>query len=90
MLDDNIDKIFLMKSLLKNGIESREVFYPLNEMPPYKSYSCSKEFINSQRISKYGISLPSSVNLEIRDISHICNTFKNIILKKKSSFEKLI
>ena len=79
LLEQNIDKFFVMKNLLKNGIESREVFYPLNEMPPYKNYSCSKTLTNSQRISQQGISLPSSVNLNFEDVSFICNTLKKYL-----------
>ena len=79
LLDNSIDKNFIMKKLLNNGIESREVFYPLNEMPPYRIYNCSKKLTNSKRISKQGISLPSSVNLNFEDVSFICNTLKKYL-----------
>ncbi len=79
LLEDHIDKNFVIKSLLSSGIESREVFYPLNEMPPYLKYKCSKNITNSQRISKNGISLPSSVNLKVEDVIYICDILKKII-----------
>ncbi len=79
LLEDHLDKTFVIKSLLKSGIESREVFFPLNEMPPYLKYKCSKNITNSQRISKNGISLPSSVNLKVEDVIYICDSLKNII-----------
>ena len=79
LLEDYLDKNFVIKSLLKSGIESREVFYPLNEMPPYLTYKRSKNISNSQRISKNGISLPSSVNLKVEDVIYICDSLKNII-----------
>lgn len=82
MLEDYIDKDFVMKSLLNKGIETREVFYPLNEMPPYKSFKTSKKLLNCRRISNQGISLPSSVNLNNKDIRYICNTLINTIQKK--------
>jgi len=79
LLADYIDKTFVMKSLLKRGIETREVFYPLNEMPPYKNFKCSKNISNSQMISRQGISLPSSVNLNIDDVHYVCNSLSNIV-----------
>ena len=79
LLEDYLDKNFVMTSLLKSGIESREVFYPLNEMPPYLIYKSSKKITNCQRISKNGISLPSSVNLKVEDIIYICDSLKKIV-----------
>jgi perosamine synthetase len=63
----------LMEKLLKNGIETRAVFFPLHEMPPYKNYPTKSTFENSKYISQNGISFPSSVNItqeELANISH--------------------
>ena len=79
LLEEYLDKKTVMKSLLKKGIESREVFYPLNLMPPYKNYKCSKNTSNSQYISNNGISLPSSVNLSRDDIFYICSSIKKLL-----------
>ena len=79
ILEKNIDKNKVIKDLLKYGIETRRVFYPLNEMPPYKKYKCSKSSSNSQWIAKQGISLPSSVNLQKQDIIYIVKCLKKVL-----------
>ena len=58
----------LMKLLSKGGVESRPVFYPLNEMPPYKT---NEPFPNSNYISYHGISLPVSNGFDEQDIRFI-------------------
>ena len=67
----NID--LLIQSLSKNGIDSRPVFYPMNQMPAFKNLNIHNNFLNSTNISKYGISLPSSVSLEFDEIKFICD-----------------
>lgn len=65
----------LIKKLEKNNIGSRPFFFPINQMPPYKTnvkYHCSEE------LSKKGINLPSSVNLRRCDIERIVKIIKQI------------
>ena len=59
---------FIMKGLLKKGIETRPIFYPLHEMPPYFS---SGAFPSSEYISNHGISLPSLEWMTENDIAFI-------------------
>jgi len=79
ILEKTIDKDKVIKDLLKYGIETRRVFYPLNEMPPYQKYKCSKNLSNSKLISDQGISLPSSVNLQQQDIFYIVKCLKKVL-----------
>ena len=58
---------------MENGIDTRPVFYPLNEMPPYKIYRHSDNLINSRNLSYFGLSLPSSATLKDEDIDFITN-----------------
>jgi perosamine synthetase len=72
----------LMTRMIQYGIETRPVFYPLNEMPPYKN---SKIFANSRYISYHGISLPVSNKLEeddIRKISEHLNESLKILITR--------
>ncbi|NEN23434.1 aminotransferase class I/II-fold pyridoxal phosphate-dependent enzyme [Cryomorpha ignava] len=62
----------LIAFLAANGIESRPVFYPLHEMPPYTQYGKASELSRSIAISKTGISLPSSPILEKEEVKFIC------------------
>lgn len=74
--DCNIDKIII--NLKNQNIDTRRMFYPINVLPPYKQ---SGDFSVSNRISKIGISLPSSVNLKENEINYICETLIDAISK---------
>lgn len=80
ILNENnfISRDELMQKLLKNGVESRAVFFPLHEMPPYKNYPTNSTFENSNYISKQGISLPSSVNITNEELENIKSAFHTI------------
>ena len=79
ILDESIDKDKVIKNLFGFGIEARRVFYPLNVMPPYSKFRCSKSLVNSKYISDNGLSLPSSVNLQKNDIAYIVRCLKKIL-----------
>ena len=74
------DKIINL--LLKNGIEARNCFYPVNIMKPYRKYHSKKNNLDTSiRLSKSIIALPSSVNLGDKEIKDICSNLK-MVLKK--------
>ena len=56
-----------------------QYFYPMNQMPAFKNLNINNDFSNSTNISKYGISLPSSVSLEFDEIKFICDKLLSII-----------
>jgi len=63
----------LTSRLLRKGIETRPIFYALDEMEIYKNFSSSENYI-SKNISRRGLSLPSYFDLskeEVVDISKI-------------------
>jgi perosamine synthetase len=60
----------VMAKLKENGIDSRPFFYPLHQMPPYFS---KEKFDVSDEISRKGINLPSSINLDKGDIERIAS-----------------
>lgn len=68
----------LHERLLDQGIDTRPLFYPVNIMPLYKTIGCDGSFPVSEKISREGISLPSSVTLKSKDIYHICKTIKEL------------
>lgn len=65
------------EKLEKQGIEIRNFFYPLHEMPPYLRYA-KPPYIASE-ISRKGLSLPSSVKLTEEDITYIVQKIKEVI-----------
>lgn len=72
--DNNID--YLITKLRGKNIDSRRFFYPINVLPPYKQKG---DFKVSNKLSKMGISLPSSVNLTEEEIKYICQTLLEIM-----------
>lgn len=68
----------VMHKLDQLGIETRPVFYPMHEMPPYKELS---SFPIADSWSKSGINLPTHELLKREDIKLIAKSL-NSILKK--------
>lgn len=64
----------LIEHLSLCGVESRPVFFPMHEMPPYTNYGDSINLMMSKMISTQGMSLPSSVILSEIEQEHICNS----------------
>ncbi len=58
------------------GIETRPLFYPLHEMPPYRAYARGQEFPHATRLSANGLSLPSAVTLGDAMIDYICGVIE--------------
>ncbi len=59
----------LMARLKEKKIDSRPFFYPLHQLPMYKS---EKPFPVSDELSARGINLPSSASLSKDDVERIC------------------
>ena len=74
----------LKKYLRKNGIETRDIFYPINMQPCYKNSNLVKniknKFPTSSKIYQTGLSLPSSYDLNKREL--------NFVIKKIKQFYK--
>lgn len=80
LIDDiNFSRNELILKLLRNGIETRPVFYTLHEMPLYERYAQGRKFPVSTEISKRGISLPSSVTVTSSEIKRIVACMKSLI-----------
>jgi perosamine synthetase len=79
----------VMKELALRGIETRPVFYPISGMPPYRD-GRKQRFSVAERISKRGLSLPSSPLLNKEDIRRICAIFRELADASCSLNEPLI
>lgn len=82
--DAAISRNDLMQKMMMNGVETRAVFFPLHEMPPYKNYKTKSTFENSNYISKQGISLPYSVNITEEELQNIKQALHNIFISIKA------
>lgn len=69
----------LMEKMMKNGVETRPLFYPLHEMPPYVKYiRPGQSFDVSTRLSRAGISLPSSVTITREEQESVLGALRSI------------
>jgi perosamine synthetase len=64
----------LMARLDRAGIETRPLFYPLHEMPPYRHFAGNRAFPVTSALSGGGLSLPSAVTLGAGDVDYIGTT----------------
>lgn len=72
----------MIQELLKEGIESRPVFYPLSGQPAYRHYS-SGEFPVSEKIAAAGVSLPTSNHMKVEEAERVCRSLKKIFSRRK-------
>lgn len=78
----SVDRDILIDELRLSGIDSRPVFFPMDEMPAFKSNTInSSNLHNSKDISFRGFSLPSSVTLMPDEIKWISTKIIKIITK---------
>lgn len=78
------DKKNLKNFLLKNKIQTRDIFLPLNLQPCYHKHKVIKnlydKFPVSKKIYDTGLSLPSSYNIKNTEINFVINKIKNFYL----------
>ena len=72
----------LMQELLKEGIESRPVFYPLHVQPAYRKFEAGDCPV-SDRISSRGISLPTSNHMGLEEAERVCKAVASILSRAK-------
>ncbi len=68
----------IVQKLLLNGIETRNVFYPLHEMPVYQPYA-RFDYPNTSFVASQGISLPSSLSLSAEEQNEIFKVLKGLL-----------
>jgi perosamine synthetase len=67
----------IIGELAKRGIETRPFFYPISSMPPYHN-ARRQEFAVAERVSRKGLSLPSSPLLKQESIRSICAVLRKL------------
>ncbi len=73
----------LMVRLDRAGIETRPLFYPLHEMPPYRAFAGNRAFPATTTLSANGISLPSAVTLNDAQVGYIADTIERQIAVRR-------
>lgn len=84
LLDENltVSRDEVVKKLGENNIHSRATFPRMSKFPVFKGqFKSVHQFKNpvSEKVAKYGISLPSAANLVEKDIDYVCETLSKII-----------
>jgi len=79
ILSNKVDRDRVIGNLKKFGIDSRPVFFPIHQMPPYVHLQRSDCLSNSIHVATSGISLPSSVKLSMEDVEYVSKMFKRIL-----------
>ena len=77
-----IDAKKLMKKLMYYGIQTRPFFWPMHKQKILKKkYQINKNsnYKNSEYISKFGLYLPSGLNIKTTQIRFICNKVNSIL-----------
>lgn len=81
--DIQIERDDLIQRLLMNGIEARPVFRPMHVMPPYSPFCGKQSFVNTELISRRGISLPSASTITESQIQEIASIIKSNLRTRK-------
>lgn len=61
----------ILDLLAEDGIETRKFFYPIHELPPYRSCGESSEFPVSERLAHGGICLPTHLGVTMEDAGFV-------------------
>ena len=79
ILNDRVAKSrdCVMKEMEQRGIETRPLFYPVYQMPPYKENSASCPI--AERLSSRGINLPTHAGLSNENIAYVVDCIYDII-----------
>lgn len=85
LLDSEEQRDKLIKKLEQKGVDSRPVFYPMHQMPPYQEFGANVDLSISTDISRRGISLPSSSSLTEQEISHVIDAVQSAVRSRSIS-----
>jgi perosamine synthetase len=71
----------ILLDMEQNNIEARQIFYPMNLMPPYKKYIKNKQkFPVSTMLFNSSLSLPSAYDVSKKDVTKISKILKKFSL----------
>ncbi|MBN1902434.1 aminotransferase class V-fold PLP-dependent enzyme [Candidatus Sumerlaeota bacterium] len=82
VFDSNINIKEVSARLLKDGIQTRSVFYPLVDLPPYKPYQ-KKDYPNARSVYERGLCFPGSTLNTVDDIHYVCLKLKKVLKNRE-------
>lgn len=81
--DAGMSRDELASRLLRNGIETRPMFYPLHSMPAFSRYAEQAYFPVAENLAPRGLSFPSAVTLTDACLENIGGITKSILDMRK-------
>jgi perosamine synthetase len=81
--DSELGRDEVMSELLKRGVETRPVFYPMHVLPPYVQMGSGQQFPVADDISRRAFNLPTWAGLNSEDVKYICDNLSKIVAKKQ-------
>jgi len=69
ILKDDVDRVWFMKELKKEGVDTRPFFWPISMFPLYKEQNTPV----AHRICQQGVNLPSGLQLTKREVDYVCD-----------------
>lgn len=77
---EGVDRDTLMTRLDQDGIETRPVFYPLNQMPPYLDETLVVP--NAVSCASRGLNLPTHERLTQQDVDRVCEAIEKALVTR--------
>jgi perosamine synthetase len=82
-----IEKETLVPQMRERGVDVRPFFYPLSMIPAFRDTPEAARARDgnqvAQRVSPYGINLPSALNLERASVKQVCNELRKAVAELK-------
>jgi perosamine synthetase len=75
---DDIEVAALQKRLLDQGIQTRRMFVPITDFPPYAPFA-SGDYPVARRLYERGLCLPSSTLNTVDDVRFVCHALKALL-----------
>lgn len=75
LLPKNVDRDAVIDEMAENGVETRPVFIPINELPPYLRAGMMQHEV-AHDVSVRGISLPTYEGLSKQNIERVVSAFR--------------
>ena len=79
LLPESMDRDGTISRLAENGVDTRPVFYPLHQMPPYRDFRRTGNLSVADSVAARGLSLPSSAGLGPEDVSQVCTAVASAV-----------
>jgi perosamine synthetase len=74
----------LAEQLASYGIDTRPLFYPLHQQPPF-TMQAGNSFPNTEWLASRGLSLPTSNNISMDEVDNVCRAIRSVIMNHSVS-----